>query len=73
MSRSRQVEVVKVGCRLAESFGGLLLVRPISSLCGVRNWEKNGREPSGRCVRLCVGNYDYVELSSILCTTLFLL
>ena len=23
--------------RLAESFGGLLLVRPISSLCGVRN------------------------------------
>jgi hypothetical protein len=30
------------GGRLAESFGGLLLVRPISSLCGVRNWEKIG-------------------------------
>jgi hypothetical protein len=28
------------GRRLAESFGELLLVRPISSLCGVRNWKK---------------------------------
>ena len=35
------------GGRLAESFGELLLVRPISRLCGVRNWEKIGGSRGG--------------------------